>query len=92
MKYFAWYLLAINFLAWALCGIDKWKARRGSWRIPEKTLLLSAAAGGSIGFLIGMKIFHHKTKHKKFTLGVPVILLVQLCAAAAVIYYFYGKQ
>ena len=57
---------------------DKLKAKRGAWRIPEKTLLGVAAAGGSIGSLIGMYTFRHKTKHIKFTVGIPLILILQL--------------
>jgi len=60
---------------------DKLKAKRGAWRIPEKTLLGVAAAGGSIGSLVGMYTFRHKTKHIKFTLGIPLILIAQLALA-----------
>lgn len=74
---FVLYLIGINVLTFLLYGIDKWKARRGKWRIPEDTLIWLAIAGGSIGALLGMYLFRHKTKHKKFTLGVPAILLVQ---------------
>ena len=56
----------------------KWKAKQGSWRISEATLLILAAIGGSIGALLGMKIWHHKTMHKKFKYGLPLILLVQI--------------
>ena len=59
-------------------GIDKWKAKQGSWRISEATLLMLAVIGGSIGALLGMKVWHHKTKHKKFKYGLPLILLTQI--------------
>jgi len=72
------YLLIVNAVAFLLMLADKHKARKKLWRIPESTLLLSAAIGGSIGALAGMYTFRHKTRHLKFTLGVPVILVVQI--------------
>lgn len=87
LKYFFIYLAAVNPIAFLLCVIDKWKARRGAWRIKEKTLFLSAAIGGSVGLLLGMKVFHHKTKHKSFTIGVPAILILQLALAGFLIWY-----
>ena len=72
------YLTAVNLAAFALYGIDKYKARRGLWRIPEAVLLFAAAAGGSAGALLGMRVFHHKTKKPRFFIGVPVILLLHL--------------
>lgn len=75
------YLLIVNAIAFLLMLADKQKARRKLWRIPESTLLLSAAIGGSIGSLAGMYTFRHKTKHLKFTLGVPAILIAQIVAA-----------
>ena len=74
------YLLIVNALAFVLMLADKRKAQKKLWRIPEATLLLSAAIGGSIGSLAGMYTFRHKTKHLKFTLGVPAILIAQLAA------------
>ena len=76
-----YYLIGINVLAFLLFGIDKWKAKRDKWRIPEATLLLFAVLGGSIGALLGMRVFHHKTKHKKFLIGLPLILLAQIVLA-----------
>lgn len=76
-----YYLIAVNVLAFALMGADKSKARRGAWRIPEKVLFLSAIIGGSAGALLGMFAFRHKTKHLRFVLGLPVVLLLQLTAA-----------
>ena len=74
------YLLIINLVAFALMGIDKDKARKGAWRIPEKTLFLSAIIGGSIGAIIGMQAFRHKTKHWYFKYGMPLILTLQIIA------------
>jgi len=81
IKALAIYLLIINVVTFFVYGIDKNKAKKQKWRIPEATLLLLAAVGGSIGALCGMSYFRHKTKHMKFTIGVPVILLVQLFIA-----------
>lgn len=72
------YLLIINALAFLLMLADKRMAQKNLWRIPESTLLTAAAFGGSIGALAGMYTFRHKTKHLKFTLGVPLILIVQI--------------
>ena len=71
------YLIAVNIFAFLACGIDKWKAKHGSWRISEATLLILALIGGSLGAWIGMKIWHHKTMHKKFKYGIPLILIAQ---------------
>lgn len=72
------YLVAINVVTFFLYGIDKWKAKRSKWRIPEATLLGLAVIGGSIGALLGMKVWHHKTQHKEFRFGVPAIIIIQL--------------
>lgn len=72
------YLLFANLVGFVLMGIDKHKAKKKQWRIPEKTLFLSAILGGSIGALYGMHLFRHKTKHKSFKFGMPAILIVQL--------------
>ncbi len=87
MQYFIYYWMIINIVAFFLMGIDKKKARTGAWRIPEKTLFLSAILGGSIGSICGMQLFRHKTKHKSFVIGMPAILVVQLSLAAA--YFFF---
>lgn len=79
------YIAVMTAAAFVMCGIDKYKAKRNKWRIPEKTLLLMAAAGGSLGLLAGMYIFRHKTLHKKFTLGVPAIICIQAALAALLI-------
>lgn len=81
MKYFLLYLLLINAAAFLLMLMDKQRARRNRWRIPERTLLGAAILGGSIGALMGMYTMHHKTRHLKFTLGVPAILIAQIALA-----------
>ena len=73
-----YYLIVINVVTFLVYGIDKWKAKQGSWRISEATLLIFAVIGGSIGALLGMKIWHHKTMHKKFKYGLPLILIIQI--------------
>ena len=78
MSCLAYYLLAINAVAFIMYGIDKYKAKKAKWRISEATLLLLAVLGGSIGAWMGMKVWHHKTMHKKFKYGIPAILLIQL--------------
>lgn len=72
------YLLLINAIGFALMLVDKYKAKKHLWRIPEATLMTAAALGGSIGSLIGMYTVRHKTKHVKFVLGIPVILILQI--------------
>lgn len=85
MEVVAYFLVGINILAFIVYGIDKWRAAHGRWRIPEATLLGIAVIGGSIGALIGMKVWHHKTKHKKFVLGLPAILLIQLIILSSIL-------
>lgn len=75
------YLVIINAAAFLLMRADKLKARRGAWRIPESTLMGVAAIGGSVGALIGMYRFRHKTRHVKFILGIPLILIAQIALA-----------
>ena len=72
------YLILMNLIAFALYGIDKRRAKQGAWRISEYALLLVALLGGSLGSLLGMHYFRHKTRHRKFRYGVPLILLLQL--------------
>lgn len=74
------YLLVLNLYAFALYGLDKSKAKAGKWRISEKHLLLAAFLGGSAGAFMGMKTFHHKTKHNQFKFGVPMMLVLHLLA------------
>ena len=75
------YLLAVNITSFLLYGIDKYKAKKGRWRISEATLLLMAVIGGSIGAWVGMRIWHHKTMHKMFKYGIPVIIIFQVALA-----------
>ena len=77
-KISAVYLLVVNIAAFAVYGWDKMCAKRGMWRVPEKILLLLAFLGGSVGAMVGMAIFRHKTLHLKFRYGVPLILILQL--------------
>ena len=86
-----YYLLAVNLLTFATYGIDKYKARHARWRVRESSLLLLAALGGSIGALLGMHLFRHKTQHKKFRYGIPLILLAQV-AVAVFCYYRYTSM
>ena len=81
-SYLTYYLLAINAVAFIMYGIDKYKAKKAKWRIPEATLLLLAVLGGSIGAWMGMKVWHHKTMHKKCKYGIPAILLIQIALMA----------
>ncbi len=79
------YIFAINVITFFVYGIDKYKAKHAKWRISEATLLLFAAIGGSIGAWCGMKVWHHKTMHKKFKYGVPVIFILQLALAVWIV-------
>lgn len=72
------YLLAVNAGGFVMFGIDKGRAKRHAFRISERALLTVGIFGGSLGALLGMKLFRHKTKHKKFTVGLPIILIIQL--------------
>ena len=78
----ACYLLAINAVTFIVYGIDKYKAKKAKWRTSEATLLLLAVLGGSVGAWMGMKVWHHKTMHKKFKYGIPAILLIQIALMA----------
>ena len=72
------YLVVMNLVTFTVYGVDKWKARRQRYRVPEKTLFLLAILGGSVGALVGMHLFHHKTRHWYFRYGIPLILLFQI--------------
>ena len=78
MNIILYYLLAVNIATFFLYGIDKYKARKGRWRISEATLLMMAVIGGSIGAWSGMRLWHHKTMHKKFKYGIPIIIILQV--------------
>lgn len=87
MKLVLIYLLIINAAGFLLMRIDKGKARKNRWRIPEATLITVAALGGSAGSLLGMYLFRHKTRHLKFTLGIPLILAVQVVIVVWIFVY-----
>lgn len=74
------YLLIVNAVGFLLMTVDKYKAKKNLWRIPESTLMTVALIGGSVGSLMGMYTVRHKTKHLKFTVGIPVILVLQIAA------------
>ena len=81
------YLAIINIATFFTYGLDKWKARRNKWRIREAALLLLAVLGGSIGAFVGMKVWRHKTQHKKFKYGVPTIIIIQLAVLAYFLFH-----
>lgn len=87
-QFIALYLAVINLTGFAMMGIDKRRAVKKRWRIRESTLFLVALIGGSAGCLIGMRTFHHKTKHWYFVYGMPAILILQLLLAAAAVWAF----
>ncbi len=78
LNWIALWVLLWSILAFVLMGVDKWKARRERWRVPEKALFLAAALGGSPGAILGMYAFRHKTRHWYFKWGLPAILIAQL--------------
>ena len=88
MKYLWIYLCTINALSFLLMLIDKQKAKKNKWRIPEKTLLILSALGGSVAMLITMLLIRHKTKHFKFMVGIPVIIIAQIAIIAGAHYLF----
>lgn len=89
MKEFAIYLLVINAITFIVYGIDKLKAREHWWRLSESTLLCLAIVGGSVDAWIGMKVWHHKTMHKKFKYGVPLIFFIQIALFSFLVYKYY---
>ena len=86
--YSLYYLLVVNTLTFLLYGIDKYKAKKARWRISETTLLMMAVIGGSIGAWAGMRLWHHKTMHKKFKYGIPFIILLQV----ALVFYLHNLK
>lgn len=85
IKYIVIYLIVINLIGFLAMGIDKYKAKRNYWRIPEGTLMMLAVLGGGIGTISGIYVFRHKTKKMKFTVGMPTILISEI---AIIIYLF----
>ena len=81
MKFFILYLLIINAAGFLSMLLDKRRAKKNAWRIPERTLLAIACFGGSIGSIIGMQLLRHKTQHFQFSVGLPLILAIQMVAA-----------
>ena len=81
------YFITVNVLGLVLFGIDKWKAKHDKWRISEATLLSVTAIGGSIGAWVGMKVWHHKTMHKKFEYGIPLVMVLQLALLLFTLYW-----
>ena len=81
------YIVVINVLTFIVYGIDKWKAKRSKWRISEATLLILAIICGSIGAWLGMKVWHHKTMHKKFKYGLPLILVAQIALVLLALFF-----
>ena len=82
------YLLLVNLWAFALMGIDKRRAKKDAWRIKETTLFLPVLLGGGVGGILGMKVFHHKTKHWYFRFGFPAILILEIAGALWLVWYF----
>jgi uncharacterized membrane protein YsdA (DUF1294 family) len=80
------YFIVINLVSFILIGLDKHKAQKRQWRIPESTLFVLALIGGSIGSILGMRIFHHKTRHWYFVYGMPAILIVQIILVLALVF------
>lgn len=87
ISYIILYLAIINLTGLFIMGLDKLKARKRTWRIPESTLFVIALMGGSLGTTIGMHLFHHKTRHWYFLYGMPAILLLQIMIVVILIYY-----
>ena len=92
MKIFLVFYAIMTVITFILYGADKAKAKKGKWRIPEKTLLLFAACFGGLGAFLGMKIFRHKTKHTSFKIIVPVSMIIQFILIAAGTYFFVIKH
>ena len=85
-----YYFIVMNLIGLFVMAADKNRARRHAWRIPEKVLFLVSVFGGSLGTWAGMYLFHHKTKHWYFVIGMPLILVVQICIAGYLYSRFYG--
>lgn len=81
MQLLGLYLLLVNAVGFVLMGVDKRRAKRDQWRISEKTLFLPPLLGGTVGAILGMRVFHHKTKHWYFRYGLPALLVLQLALA-----------
>lgn len=86
MKFLILYLLLINAIGFLIMLTDKQKAQKNIWRIPERTIFTLAILGGSIGIICGIYLFRHKTKHKRFTVGIPIISTLQILILFAIFY------
>lgn len=86
------YLVLINLWSFILMGYDKHRARKNRRRVPEKELFITAAIGGSLGIWLAMQCFHHKTKHKSFTIGIPLIFILQLLIIGFCIYQSFSPR
>ena len=89
LKWLALWVLFWSILDYVLMGIDKWKARRERWRVPEKTFFLVALLGGTLGAILGMYAFHHKTRHWYFKWGLPAILIAQIALGGWLYWHFF---
>ena len=89
LKWLAFWVLFWSILDYILMGVDKWKAKRERWRVPEKTFFLVAVLGGSLGAILGMYAFHHKTRHWSFKWGLPAILLAQIALGGWLYWHFF---
>lgn len=85
----AGYLILVNTAAFVLMGMDKRRARKGTWRVSEKALFLPAVLGGALGGVLGMRRFHHKTRHWYFRFGLPLLLILQIAGLCWLILRFY---
>lgn len=89
LLYLLWvYLGIVNVAGFILPAVDKRRAKKDKWRIRESTLFIISALGGSVAMYISMRLFHHKTKHKRFMIGIPIIIVLQLGAVFAIWYFF----
>ena len=89
LKWLAFWVLFWSILDYILMGVDKWKAKRERWRVPEKTFFLVAVLGGSLGAILGMYAFHHKTRHWYFKWGLPAILIAQIALGGWLYWHFF---
>ncbi|MBQ8814086.1 MAG: DUF1294 domain-containing protein [Lachnospiraceae bacterium] len=89
LKLLSIWLIVINLVGFIQMYVDKRRAKKDKWRIPEKQLFLVALIGGSVGSILGMQMFRHKTKHKSFVIGMPAILILQIVVVAVIRYSLY---
>lgn len=87
LSYVLVYIFLLSLVGFVLMGVDKWKAKRNRWRVPERTIFLIAGLGGAIGATLGMHAFHHKTRHWYFKFGLPALMMLQIALLAAFIYW-----